>query len=156
MNLHDYDGKCVRIIDKNGDVFDGICSYNNSEYDKHEFGCNEESLEICNFVFYKSDIEEIQSLEKHKGPYGKFLDPYGRLEEMIVEDGIDSIIDIFESEENEHIYRLLNCLDKYLDPYYGYGFSCRDETIKALRKLINETNDINIKEEANRLVEMWG
>ena len=83
MNLHDYDDRCVRIIDNNSDIFDGICSYNNAEYDEHEFGRNEESLQICNFLFYKSDIKEIQSLENNDGPYGKFLAPYGKLEEMI-------------------------------------------------------------------------
>ena len=39
---------------------------------------------------------------------------------MIVEDGIDSIKDVLFDGEKEHILRLLNCLDKYLDPYYGY------------------------------------
>ncbi len=53
MNLHDYDDRCVRIIDNNSDIFDGICIYNNAEYDEHEFGRNEESLQICNFLFYK-------------------------------------------------------------------------------------------------------
>ena len=156
MKLKKYDGRCVRVIDSNGDAFDGICSYNDEEYDEHEFGRSEESLQIENFLFFESDIKEIQSLEEHKGPYGRFLDPYGKLEELTVEDGIDSIRDMLFSEEKDHVLRLLNCLDKYLDPYYGYTFSCYDETIAALEELREKNKDEKILEEVERLLRMWG
>ena len=52
MNLREYDGQCVRIIDNRGDAFDGICSYNNEEYSEHEFGRAEECLQIENLLFY--------------------------------------------------------------------------------------------------------
>ena len=39
-----------------------------------------------------------------------FSKEYGNLEELIVEYGEDLIDEVFESEENEHIYRLLRCI----------------------------------------------
>lgn len=156
MDLERYDGQCVRITDLNGDVFDGICFYNNSAYNEHEFGCCEDSLQIVNFNFYRSDIKEIESLEDHSGPYGKFLDPFGKLEEMNVEDGIDSIQDVLFCEEHEHILRMLRCLDHYFDPQNHRDFSCRKETCDALLELENFTDDETVKKETNRLLAKWG
>ena len=155
MNLAQYDGQCVRIIDTFDEVFDGICTYNNEEYNEHEFGCCEESLELINMIFYKSQIKSVESLENHTGPYGKFLDPYGTLEEMTIQDGIDSIKDVMFCEEDVHVIRLLNCLDKYLDPYYGYTFPWREETIDALCELYQTTENEAVRNEAERLIDMW-
>ena len=91
MRLKQYDGQCVRIDCVDGNVYDGICSYNDKEYNEQEYGRHEECLVMVNFLFFKSDIIAIESLENHSGPYGKFLDPFGKLEEMNVQDGLDSI-----------------------------------------------------------------
>ena len=151
MDLKKYDGLCVRIIDLNGDTFDGICRYHTFEH-----GRCEESLQILGFFFYKSNIKEIESLEGRKGPYGKFLDPYGKIEEMAVQEGFGSILDVLFGDEKEHVYRMLHCLDKYFDPYFGYDFPYRYETIGALCELYDVTDDGYIKEEAGRLLDMWG
>ena len=156
MELHLFDGQCVRITDVRGDVFDGICCHNNADYNERIFGHYEESLEIVNLTFYKSDILSVESLEEHSGPYGRFLDPYGKLEIMAAEDGIESIKDLLFCEESEHVMRMLNCLDKYLDPYFGCAFKCAAETIDALRELVDATDDMAIKAEAERLIELWG
>ena len=156
MDLKQYDGKCIRIIDISGNVFDGICCYNDEEYNDHEYGRCEEGLKIENFLFFKSDISQIQSLEDHWGPYGRFIDPYGTLEIMTVEDGFDSINDLLFSEENEHVLRLLNCLDRYLDPSYGYELSCREEVFEALEELIRVNGNEKVQEKAGRLLKMWG
>ncbi len=155
MNLKQFDGLCVRIIDIHGDIIDGICSYNNADYDEHEFGRYEESLEIVSYLFYRSDIQSVESLENHTGPYGKFLDPYGKLEEMAARDGIDSITDFLFCDDNEHVMRMLNCLDRYLDPYFGYDFPCRAETLDALEELCRTSDDNDIIDEAQRLIELW-
>ena len=155
MDMKQYDGKCVRIINISGDVFDGICCYNDEEYNDHEYGRCEEGLKIENFLFYKSDIREIHSLEEHSGPYGRFHDPYGTLEIMTVEDGFDSIDDILFSEENEHVLRLLNCLDRYLDPSYGYELSCRKEVLEALDKLIRVNESEEVQEKAGKLLKKY-
>ena len=156
MDLKRYDGKCVRIINTSGDVFDGICCYNDEEYNDHEYGRCEEGLKIENFLFFKSDISQIQSLEDHRGPYGRFSDLYGTLEIMTVEDGFDSINDILFSEENEHVLRLLNCLDRYLDPSYGYELSRREDVLEALNELIRVNKNEEVQEKTRVLLEKWG
>ena len=64
--------------------------------------------------------------------------------------------DVLFSEENDHVLRLLNCLDKYLDPHYGYTFPCYDETIAALEEFRERNKDEKIYEEVERLLRMWG
>ena len=156
MDLKQYDGKCVRIIDAEGNVFDGICRYDYAEYNEAEWGRNEDCLRIEGFLFFQGDIQSVESLEEHEGPYGRFLDPYGKLEEMTVEDDMDSIRDLLFSEENEHVMRLLNCLDKYLDPYFGHELPYYGEILDALRELLTQNLDSAIREEAERLLELWG
>ena len=114
MKLSGYDGRCVRILDRFGDTFDGVCTYNGAEYDEHEFGRAEESLQIESFLFYKSDIESVRVLEDEGGAFGRFRDPYGKLEELTVADGMDAIRDALESDEPEHVRRLLRCLRAHL------------------------------------------
>lgn len=151
-DLKKYDGLCVRIIDSNGDAFDGICCHNSEEYDEHEYGRCEVSLQIENFLFYERDIKEIQSLEENSGPYGRFLDPYGKLEIMTVEDGIDSIEDVLFSEEDEHVIRLLNCLEEYLDPDSGLTVSDQEAIIEALNKLLEGNSNTAIQEKAWKIL----
>ena len=151
-DLKKYDGLCVRIIDSNGDAFDGICYHNSEEYDEHEYGKSEESLQIENFLFFERDIKEIQILEDKSGPYGRFFDPYGKLEIMTVEDGIDSIEDILFSEEDEHVIRLLNCLEEYLDHDSGLTASDREAISETLRKLMEASNNTTIQEKAWKIL----
>ncbi len=146
MNLKKYDGKCVRIIDSSGDAFDGICRYNCAEYGEHEYGRAEESLQIENFLFFERHIKDIQSLDENTGPYGRFLDPYGKLEILTVEDGIDSIEDVLFSEENEHVMRLLCCLEEYLNPDLTLTLPDREEVLATLRKLLEVNTDPNIQD----------
>ena len=89
LDLKQYDGKCVRITDAEGNVFEGVCSYNSEEYDEHEYGRCEKALQLPFFLFFQSNIAALESLEDRSGPYGKFSDPYGTLEELMVEEGID-------------------------------------------------------------------
>ena len=104
MNLIKYDGKLVRITDINNDQYEGVCSYNNEEFNDCEYGTNQESLDIICIKFYKSDIKEVEIIDKFSKDYGKF-------EESIIES--DLIDEVFDSEEDEHIYRLLKyILDK--------------------------------------------
>jgi len=156
MNLKKYDGKCVRIEDDLGNVFEGICDYNGREYNESEFGRNEECLQMANFLFFKKDIKKIESLENHRGPYGKFSSAYGLLEEMNVKDGIGSIDEELYSEEDEHVIRMLACLEHYMDPASGYELSCRGEVIDLLRKHRPYTENKTIAEGIDRLLEKWG
>ncbi len=148
QDLRRYDNKCVRIIDSDGDAFDGICHHNGAEYDEHEYGRAEEGLQIENFLFFKSDIKEIRILDDNKGPYGRFLDPYGKLEILTVEDGIDSIEEILFSEENEHVIRLLNCLEYYLDPASALSLPDRERVPDVLRKLLEVNSEPDVQKKA--------
>ncbi len=81
-------------------------------------------------------------MEDNDGPYGKFLNPYGHLEESIIND-FESLVDAFDFEIDEHTYRLLLCLkDKKDYPY-------KKEILDALKqyqfndeKIINLINDL--------------
>ena len=48
MKLKKYDNKCVRILDIFGNEYEGNCVYNDREYNYHEFGRDEECLQILN------------------------------------------------------------------------------------------------------------
>ncbi len=151
MNISKFDGKTVRITDKWGDVFEGIAQYNSIDYCEHEFGVSEDSLQILNTIFYNKTIKSVESLEDHTGPYGKFTTPYGKVEEMMVEDG--DIIDLFEYEEDEHTIRMLRLLNVYLDPSLHPEYKYREEAISALSTIIKYTKNDEIKKEAMRLVD---
>ena len=113
MNLIKYDNKLVRITDINNDQYEGICSYNNEEFNECEYGTNEESLDIICIKFYKSDIKEVEEIDKFSNDYDKF-------EETIIESEL--IDEVFAREEDEHIYRLL----KYI----------KDKNIKIDKELL--------------------
>ncbi len=154
MKLHEYDGLCVRIVGSGGDLFEGFCSHNDAQYGKREFGRAEESLQILTFLFFESEIRDVESLEGNEGPYGMFSEPYGNIEEMVVEDGIDSIGEVLFSEETEHVYRLLLCLEKYLIPGGSYRLACRGQLIDILKELLTVNRDERIRTEAETLLEM--
>ena len=156
LDLKRFDGKCVRITDTMGNVFEGVCSHNGEEYDEHEFGRAEEALQLPFFLFFDSDIASVESLEDHTGPWGKFSGPWGTLEEMSAEDGIDGICEILFCEEAEHVLRMLRCLDHFFDPASGRAFPARWETVGALTELLDATEDEAIRRETERLIEKWG
>ena len=104
MNLLYFDNKLIRITDVDDNQFEGFCSYNNIEFNECEYGTNEESLDITYIKFYKSIIKKVEIIHK-------FSNEYGKLEQLIVDSGEDLIDEVFESEDNKHIYRLLKYID---------------------------------------------
>ncbi len=102
MNLIKYDNKLVRIVDVDNNQYEGICSYNNKDFNECEYGIDEESLDIICIKFCKSNIKKVEVINK-------FSKEYGKLEELIL-DSDDLIDEVFESEEDEHIFRLLRCI----------------------------------------------
>ncbi|MBQ7459849.1 MAG: hypothetical protein IJS72_00555 [Oscillospiraceae bacterium] len=147
MELSKYDGKCVRIITRWSETVEGICSYDSEEYAEHEFGRCEEALEIERFLFYISDIADIESLEGHTGPYGRFSAPFGRLEELIVEEGSDAVEDTLFSAEPEHSLRLLCCLEAKPDLA---GFDCA-ELASILKKAAEYSECAEVRERSKAL-----
>ncbi len=137
MTLRKYDNKLIQIIDKQGEVYEGICDYSSKDYCFHEYGKNEECLEIFNFLFFKENIKEIKCIDK-------FTEKYGTIEKLVVEDGIDSIDDAFESEMDDHIYRILLCIE-------DRGVS--SNIVKLLKKLIRYNESKKIIDKAKELIE---
>lgn len=142
MNLKKYDDKLVRITDKFNDVFEGICMYNDKDYTEHEFGKNEESLQLPSMLFYKSIIKKVEELDKFSGPYGK-------LEELVVEDGIDMIEEVCYCEEDEHIYRLLLCLEDNLN-----SIDYQKELIKYLKEIVKYNKTEKVITESRKLLDI--
>ena len=64
MDLNGFDGKIVSITTIDGVVFEGECLHNSDEYCEHEFGRNESSLQIDDFLFFESDIERVDVIEE--------------------------------------------------------------------------------------------
>ena len=156
MKLLDYDGQCVRITVPCGDIFEGICRYSDKYYNEHEYGRREEALRIINHLFFKNDIKEIESLEGHNGSYGKFSSCYGLIEELNVQDGIDFIRDVLFCEENEHVYRMLLCLEHHLSPRSENGLDCYDEVIETIHELLQTDIEPDSREKARQIIGMWG
>ena len=148
MELQDYDGQCVQLTDQDGTVFEGICQYNSEEYNEHAFGKAEDGLEIENFLFYRSGIQSVGSLEGRSGPYGRFSSPYGVLEELNLQDGIISVETALESEEPEHVRRMLRCLAAH----WKEPLPDRDAICAALQALAECTLDPEIRSQTANLL----
>ena len=143
MDLTKYDDRPVRITYKDGELFEGICQYNNAEYCELELGRAEESLEIINFLFYKSDIKKVEIIEMFSAPYGK-------IEEYYLDEGIDCMDDVWYCDNDEHTVRMLNCIEEKIK---AVDFPYRAEITAALKKLTEYTQNEQIKERAKALIE---
>ena len=110
MNLDRFDGKCVRIITTWGEVFEGVVSYDDKEYAFHEYGHDQEALRLTPIIFYKDDISSVISLEDVNGPFGHYSEKYGLLEKKCLEWGTDMIEEVFDSEDEVQILRMLACM----------------------------------------------
>lgn len=104
MTLKKYDNKCVRIIDTDDNIFEGNCIFNNKEYNEHEYGRNEDSLQILNIIFYESYIKDIEILKELKN------NEYSMLEELIINSDVDFIEDALEMCNEVEKDRLMLCL----------------------------------------------
>ncbi len=104
MNLKKYDNKCVRIIDTDDNIFEGNCIFNSREYNEHEYGMNEDSLQILNISFYKSYIKSIEILKELRN------DEYTMLEELIVDSDKDFLDDALEMCDEVEKERLMLCI----------------------------------------------
>ena len=108
VNLGYYDGKRVRITDSEGEIFEGVAAYYNKDYCEHEYGRREPCLQIANFTFFRSDVKDIETIR------GQYAAPFGRIEELNFQDGIDSIEDELFCEEDESVCRMLSCIEAHV------------------------------------------
>ena len=134
MKLKKYDGKRVRITTSAGEIFEGVCEYADREYNEVLYDRDEESLQMPYFTFFKKEIKKIEELPD-SGVYGGYSGKYGLLEEYAVRDGAVGIDEVLLSEQDEHIYRLLLCIEDHLDLGDAGGLPPRDELIDMLRSV---------------------
>ena len=111
MNLRKFDDKCIRITTASGEVYEGVVSYCSEEYVFHEYGYRQEALLLTPILFYKDNISNIVSLEDVDGPFGHYSEKYGLLEKKCLEWGTDAIEEIFDSEDDIQILRMLTCMN---------------------------------------------
>ncbi|MBP3414890.1 MAG: hypothetical protein J6L81_06820 [Clostridia bacterium] len=74
----------------------------------------------------------------------------------IVESGIDAISFALYNGTTHEKASILLCLDRYLDPYYGYQLKYKSEIIILLQNILLENNDIEIKEDILDLLQYYG
>ena len=114
MDLKSFDNQCVRIVTSSGEVFEGVVSYDSREYAFHEYGQDQEALHMTPIVFYRDELSSVTSLENVNGPYGHYSEKYGLLEKLCLEWGTDLIEEVFDSEDDTQILRLLACMKDHL------------------------------------------
>ena len=66
VGLTQYQDRMVRLGDSAGRQFAGVAEVNSPDYTFHEYGVDEESIKLCDFLFFESQIgwiEEAPELE---------------------------------------------------------------------------------------------
>lgn len=77
---------------------------------------------------------------------------YSDREMDIVKNGIQAIGAVLLGTDSEAKRRLLFCLDRFLDPYYGYELPYEREIVVMLEKVIISPNALEVKEDALELL----
>lgn len=140
MNLKRYDNKCIRLVDGLGDIYEGVARHDSRDYNFHEYGKDEESIQMSHTIFFKSFIKKIDIIDS-------FSDKYGLLEESLIESGIDMVDEVLTSEEDISITRLLFCIE---DRINILSKNVKDELVKILDVFIkNNDNKTNVDEAIN-------
>ena len=140
MNLKRYDNKYIRLVDGLGDIYEGVARHDSRDYNFHEYGKDEESIQMSHTIFFKSFIKKIDIIDS-------FSDKYGLLEESLIESGIDMVDEVLTSEEDISITRLLFCIE---DRINILSKDEKDELVKILDVFIkNNDNKTNVDEAIN-------
>ena len=156
MDLWQFNDKCVRLTCLDGAVYEGIVSHNSADYNEHEFGRYEEGLQMPGTLFYAGDIASVESLEdREDGPWGKYSEPFGRLEEesLFDVDG-DPVLacEILDCEDPEHVIRMMRCIGYYLNPDKGRTIPGKEKIIDQLKVLVKYSDDPEIVDFAAKLI----
>jgi len=127
--LNKYDNKKIKLETIYGDTFEGIGYFYSREYNEHEYGVDEDSIVMSHIMTYESQIKNIEEIDG-------FSTDYGRLEEIVIEDGVDIIDEVFESDDDIYIYRLLLCIEDNIST-----FTNKDDLSKELKYLLMYNKD---------------
>ena len=140
INLIKYDNKFIRLVDGLGNVYEGIARYDSRDYNFHEYGKDEESIQMSHTIFFKFVIKKIEIIDS-------FSDKYGLLEESLLESGMDMVDEVLTSEEDISITRLLFCIE---DRINILSKNEKDELVKILDVFIKyNDNKTNVDEAIN-------
>lgn len=77
---------------------------------------------------------------------------YTKKHAEIIKNGIGSISEVLNGTDVEEKRSLLFCLDKYLDPYYGYNLPNSDEIFLLLQQQLFLSDSKEIKEDIIQLL----
>lgn len=66
----------------------------------------------------------------------------------IIKKGIEAISDVLSGDNTSEKESLLLCLDKFLDPYFGYKLPYESEIFILLQQFIINDNPVEIKQDA--------
>ena len=80
---------------------------------------------------------------------------YDETQIKVMEAGIAEIAKYIDGSKTKEIRSLLLCLDKYLDPYYGYELPYEKEIYDILESLLKTSKDLNVKEDALNFLQMY-
>ncbi len=82
---------------------------------------------------------------------------YSECEETIVRAGIDAIRAYFRTANKQKKRDLLFCLDKYLDPWFGYNLPYAEEIFCFLEEIVLSSGEcVDIAEDALNLIGSYG
>lgn len=70
----------------------------------------------------------------------------------LVRQGLQSIYEFWQSANPEEKRSLLFCLDRYLDPYFGYELSFKEELVQLLERELFSSNVQIVKEDIIQLL----
>ena len=92
-------------------------------------------------------------MSREKTP-GKIV-TYGKSHMDIVQAGVDAIKEVLffgsEAEKESMVF----CLDRYLDPYFGYKLPCQNEIIALLQECLFRPNPTALKEDILHMLGMY-
>ena len=82
---------------------------------------------------------------------------YSEREETVIRAGIDAIRDYFRTADDQQKRDLLFCLDKFLDPWFGYDLPYAEEIFRFLEEIVLSPGErVDIAEDALNLIGSYG
>ena len=73
---------------------------------------------------------------------------YGDKHEEVVRQGVLAMANVLYGDNTSEKESLLLCLDKYMDPHYGFELPDKDEIELLLQQVIISQNTLGVKEDA--------
>ena len=85
-----------------------------------------------------------------------FYATYSDSEEAVIRQGTDAIRAYFAQADEQGKKNLLFCLDKYLDPWFGYDLPYAEEIFRFLEEIVISGESPDVAEDALDLINSYG